>query len=238
MNTVQMYVTRLLTLIVIGLMAVDWKATNQIVVAARNAAKGQTTKTKALGAFGPVQVWLELDGKAWNIRVGLFSSSIAARLTNGAWGFNKKTIEALYTAYDEKYGDKPRSHHGDLNAWLCEVTRIAIANMVLPTFSIMERIRATLKRVDVKLGNGGLDDYSPLLNVVTTRYVGTKSINGKYKGTLAFSFKDSAISGDLCELFIANLAKHVEIFDINELKLIMHDLPYFFMKKANRVTPE
>lgn len=224
----QKFVSRLLTLIVLNILALAWKEVNVVVAEARASGKDQGTKIKALGGFGPVQIWIELDGKAWNICIGAFSDYITARLTNGAWAFNKKTCEALYAHYDQKYGASTESVYDHLVQWV----DLAVGGMVTPLFGIIDRLTGKSKTGAVTLGNTQSIDNGILGQLIRIHYVGTKGITGKENRTFGAAISGMDVSGLLGNIIDAGLDKTV--MTSNETKELKEDLVSIYMNMTAR----
>lgn len=224
----QKFVSRLLTLIVLNILALAWKEVNVVVSEARAAGKDQGTRIKALGGFGPVQIWIELDGKAWNICIGVFSDYISARLTNGAWAFNKKTCEALYASYDGKYGQSTESVYDHLVQWV----DLAVGGMVGPVFGIIDRLTGKSKTGAVALGATHPIDNGILGQLIRVRYVGTKGITGKENCTYGSAISAMDVSGLLASIIDAGLDKTV--MTSNTHKELKEDLVNIYMAMTKR----
>lgn len=224
----QKFVSRLLTLIVLNILALAWKEVNVIVAEARASGKVQGTSIKALGGFGPIQIWIELDGKAWNLCIGAFSEHITARLTNGAWAFNKKTCEALYKSYDDKYGASTDSVYDHLVQW----AEGAVSGMIGPVFGIIDRLTGKNKTGAVSLGGTHGIDSGILTELIRVRYAGCKGITGKETCTYASAISAMDVSGLLSHIIDAGLDKTV--MTSNEQKELKEDLVNIFMGMTKR----
>lgn len=233
MTATQRFLTRLFILIAINIFARCWKEVNVIVNKARADAKDQSTKIKALGSIGIIQFWLELDGKAWNFRVGGFGHSIAARLTNGAWAFNKKTVAALYEAYDKMYPEHVKDNANCIYDYLA----IAIGKLVMPEISLMDRIKGTKVLRSIVLGNDDVTDVSLFNVLLKLRYSGIKTIRGQYPGVISYSIDSEQTTGELGALIHLTMGEYFGTSEHNEASL-KEDITAFFFGLLHRPVVE
>lgn len=158
----------------------NWQHANTIIVKFRNDAKGTDQDNILIGSWAGVHVTLWLDGKAWNIRIGAGENTVVARLTNGAWAFNRKTVEALFTNYEEKYKTA--------TAWVSdEYTARMLNNVVqgvkITGFGIIDRLMGREIIADLVYSNM-VDLTKMLRELFTIEFGGTMSVRGDVSGTL------------------------------------------------------
>lgn len=173
-------VTEIVIRMILVYLQLNWQHANTVIVKFRNEAKGTDIDNILIGSWAGVNVTLLLDGKAWNIRVGAGDRYVVARLTNGAWSFNRKTVEALFADYDHKYKSIP-SYPGE--EYSSQLLQNVVEGVKVTGFSIIDRLLGREISADLVYSNM-VDLTKAVRELFEVEFGGTMSVKGDVSGDL------------------------------------------------------
>ncbi|QDJ97169.1 hypothetical protein D6_0010 [Aeromonas phage D6] len=200
MTLARAFIERIIVQIILAFMAANWRKMNEHIVIARASGISQGIKTKYLGDWGPISVWLSLDGRAWSICIGTATNFITSRLTNGNWAFNRSVVENLYNQFEER---RTEPQFADL-----DTLRLSIDSLLLElpiVAKLGDRIMGNTIRVLPQLNMSGeyARELSKLISVVFNGKVG---LRGKPSGAMSLGISrlelgDGVVTGSMVHHF-------------------------------------